>query len=187
MDVIEAIYKRRAYRSLEPVEITEALIQQMAQACQLAPSCFNNQPWRLVFVRSPEMLEKMREALSPGNEWAYAASLIIVMASRKEDDCIIGDREYHHFDCGLAAAFLILRATELGLVAHPIAGYSPKKVRQIIGLPDDYRVHTLIIVGRKSEIISPMLSEKQIAWEKERPERLPLDKFVFIDRFALNL
>lgn len=186
MDVIEAIHKRRAYRSLEPVEITDSLIQDMARAAQLAPSCFNNQPCRLIFVRSPEMLESMRAALSQGNEWAYAASLIIVVTSRKEDDCIIGDREYHHFDCGLAAAFLILRATELGLVAHPIAGYSPKKVRQIVGLPDDYRVHTLIIVGRKAEAISPVLSEKQIAWEKERPERLPFDKFVFIDRFQLK-
>lgn len=183
MDVIEAIHKRRAYRSLEPVEITEDLIQQMARACQLAPSCFNNQPWRLIFVRSAEVLEQMKAALSQGNEWAYAASLIIVVTSRKEDDCVIGDREYHYFDCGLAAAFIILRATELGLVAHPIAGYSPKKVRQIIGLSDDYRVHTLIIVGRKSESISPVLSEKQITWEKERPERLPLDKFIFIDRF----
>lgn len=187
MEVIEAINKRRAYRSLEPVEITESLIQEMARAAQLAPSCFNNQPWRLVFVCSPEMLEVMKGALSAGNEWAYAASLIIVVASRKEDDCLIGDREYHHFDCGLASAFIILRATDLGLVAHPIAGYSPKKVKQIVGLPGDYRVHTLIIVGRKSDSISPVLSEKQIAWEKERPERLPLNKFVFIDHFGQKL
>ncbi len=183
MDVIEAIQKRRAYRSLELAEINESLIQELARAAQLAPSCFNNQPWRLIFVRSPQMLEQMKTSLSPGNEWAYAASLVIVVASRKEDDCIIGPREYHHFDCGLATAFIILRATELGFVAHPIAGYSPRKVRQVIGLSDDYWVHTLIILGRKSESISPLLSEKQIAWEKERPERLPLEKFVFIDRF----
>jgi len=184
MDVIEAIRRRRAYRSLEPVEISDDLIFDLARAAQLAPSCFNNQPWRFVFVRSRERLEAMKAVFSSGNEWAYAASLIIVVTSRREDDCIIGEREYHHFDCGLAAAFLILRATELGLVAHPIAGYSPKKVRQILGLPDDYQVHTLIIVGRKAESLSPVLSEKQIAWEKERPERLPLNKFVFIDYFS---
>jgi nitroreductase len=184
MDVIEAIKKRRAYRSLELVEVTDDLIFDLARAVQLAPSCFNNQPWRLVFVRSREKLEAMRAVFSRGNEWAYAAPLIIVVTSRREDDCIIGDREYHHFDCGLAAAFLILRATELGLVAHPIAGYSPKKVRQTLGLPDEYHVHTLIIVGRKADSLSPVLSDKQIAWEKERPERLPLNKFVFIDYFS---
>ncbi|MCX7975050.1 MAG: nitroreductase family protein [Candidatus Aminicenantes bacterium] len=186
MDVIEAINKRRAYRSLDQIEITDELIKEMAQAAQLAPSCFNNQPWRLIFVRAPEKLEKMKPALSSGNEWVYQASLIIVVMSRREDDCLIGDREYHHFDCGLAAAFLILRATELGLVAHPIAGFSPKKVRAILGIPEDYHLHTLIIVGRKAETISPFLSEKQIAWEKERPERLPFDKFVFIDQFPTS-
>lgn len=183
MEVVEAIQKRRAYRSLERVEITDDMIKEMAIAVQLAPSCFNNQPWRLIFIRSAEMLEKMKPALSKGNEWVYQASLIVVIMSRRQDDCLIGDREYHHFDCGLGAAFLILRATELGLVAHPIAGFSPKKVREILGIPEDYHLHTLIIIGRKSETISPLLSDKQIAWEKERPERLPLDKFVFIDRF----
>lgn len=30
--------------------------------------------------------------------------------------------EYYLFDAGMSVAFLILRATELGIVAHPIAG-----------------------------------------------------------------
>jgi len=184
MEVKEALERRRAFRSLESVEITDALIKDLARAAQLAPSCFNNQPWRFIFVRSPEVLLLLRAALSSGNEWAYAASLIIVVFSRPQDDCLIREREYHHFDCGLASACLILRATELGLVAHPIAGFSPKKVREIMGIPEEYQVHTLIIVGRHAATLSPVLSEKQIAWEKARPERLPLEKFVFIDHFS---
>ncbi len=112
-----------------------------------------------------------------------AASLIIAVFSRKQDDCIIRDREYHQFDCGLAAAFLILRATELGLVAHPIAGFSPKKTRDILGIPDDDQVITLVIVGRKAQQLSPVLTEKQVEWEKSRPARLPLEKVVFFNRF----
>ena len=107
------------------------------------------------------MLEKMRDALSSGNSWAHAASLIIAVFSKPEDDCVIKDRIYHQFDCGLAVGFLILRATELGLVAHPIAGFSPKKTRAILGIPDEYKVITLIIVGKHAADISPVLSEKQ--------------------------
>jgi nitroreductase len=103
--------------------------------------------------------------------------------SRREDDCIIRDREYHQFDCGLATAFLILRATELGLVAHPIAGYSPQRAGEILGIPQDYQVITLIIVGHKAETIGPELNEKQVEWEKQRPERLPLEKVLFENRF----
>lgn len=185
MDVMQAIKERRAYRSIIPVEITEDLIKDLAGSAGLAPSCFNNQPWRFVFVHDPEVLKRMHEALSQGNEWAHAASMIIAVFSKKEDDCMIRDREYHQFDCGLGAGFLIMRATELGLVAHPIAGYSPKKTKEILGIPEEYQVITLIIVGKHSDEISPILSGKQVEWETERPERLAIEKFTFINGVRL--
>ena len=183
MDVSQAIKERRAYRSLISVRIPDDLIEDLARSAQLAPSSFNNQPWRFVFVRSPEILERMHEALSSGNVWAHAASMIIAVFSKKEDDCIIRNRIYHQFDCGLAAGFLILRATELGLVAHPIAGYSPKKTKEILGIPEEYQVITLIIVGKHAEQISPVLSDNQTAAEKKRPERKRISEFVSVGRF----
>ena len=184
MDVHRAIHERRAYRSLIPLEITDDLIEDLARSAQLAPSCFNNQPWRYVFVRSPEKLEKMHDALSSGNIWAHEASMIIAVFSKEDDDCIIRDRIYHQFDCGLAAGFLILRATEMGLVAHPIAGFSPKKTRAILGIPEEYKVITLIIVGKHADKVNPVLSDKQKLSEKRRPRRKKISDFVFIDRFS---
>jgi nitroreductase len=186
MNVIEAIETRRAYRSLEAVTITDELIEDLAGSVQLAPSCFNYQPWKFVFVYDEEMLVQMREALSKGNEWVYAASLIIAVFGKREDDCNTQGREYYLFDIGQASAFLQLRATELGLVAHPIAGFSESKVKEILGIPDEYKVITLINVGKKSDKISPALSEKQIEWEKNRPERKRLEEFVFKNRFSFK-
>jgi nitroreductase len=183
MDVKEAIKKRRAYRSLEPVEITEDLINDLAECAQITASCFNNQPWKYIFVYDPKMLKKMHEALSSGNEWAHKASMIIVVIGKQEDDCVIRDRIYYRFDIGMATEAIIIRATELGLVAHPIAGYSPKKTREILGIPDDIDVITLVIVGKHSDKIDPVLSEKQVEAEKERPERIPIDEFVYINRY----
>lgn len=183
MNVKEAINKRRAYRSLEDVEITEELIYDLAESSILAPSCFNNQPIRYVFVYDKDKLKQMREALSKGNEWAYAASMIIAVFGKKDVDCIIADREYYLFDIGLATAFLILRATELGMVAHPIAGFKGKKTKEILGIPDEMTVITLVIVGKHSDTISPVLSEKQVEWEKTRPERLPFEKFVYLNSY----
>jgi len=183
MNIIQAIRERRAYRSLEQVKITKELIRDLARSIQLAPSCFNNQPWRFVFVYEPETLKNMYAALSRGNEWAQSASMIIAVFSKKEDDCIIRDREYHQFDTGMGVGFLILRATELGLVAHPIAGFSPKKTREILGIPEEYQVITLIIVGKHTKQINPVLSEKQVEAERTRPERMPLKKFVYFNRF----
>ena len=184
MTLDEIIKRRRAYRSLEQVEITEEIVQELAESARLAPSCFNNQPWRYVFVYDPDKLKEMHEALSEGNKWAHFASMIIAVFSKKEDDCIIRDREYHQFDTGMSVGFLILRATELGLVAHPIAGFSPRKTRKILGIPKEYQVITLVIVGKHSDQINPVLSDKQVKAEKRRPRRYPLKKYVYFNQFS---
>lgn len=183
MDVKNAINKRRAFRSLEPVEITKKLLDDLARCAQITASCFNNQPWQYIFVYNPEMLENMHEALSSGNQWAHKASMIIVVLGKQEDDCVIHDRIYYRFDIGMATCNMILRATELGLVAHPIAGYSPRKTRGILGIPDDIDVIALIIVGKKSDKINSVLSEKQIKDEKKRPKRKPIKDFVFHNKY----
>lgn len=183
MDVKNAINKRRAFRSLEKTDISENLVYDFAESARLACSCFNNQPWQYVFVYEDEMLEKMKSVLSKGNEWAFDASMIIAVCARRDDDCVIYDREYFLFDTGLATGFLILRATELGFVAHPIAGYSPKKTRKILGIPDDIQVISLVIVGKHSKNVKPVLSDKQKQAEKKRPERKDLDEFVFFNKY----
>ncbi|MBN2335803.1 nitroreductase family protein [Candidatus Bathyarchaeota archaeon] len=184
MNVTDAIHARRAYRSLEPVEITNELVEDLAAHAGLAASCFNHQPWRFVFVYERSRLEEMWGALSRSNKWAELASMIVAVFTRPEDDCQIRDRAYHQFDAGMATAHLILRATERGLVAHPIAGFSPKKVRETLGIPDGYQVITLVNVGRKAEAIHPYLSEDQAETEARRPERYPLERFAFHNAYT---
>ncbi len=183
MDVKTAIETRRAYRSLVPVEITDELVSDLAQNAILAPSCFNNQPTRFIFVYESTMLEKLKETLSKGNVWAKAASMIIAVFGKEDSDCILGDRHYYLFDLGQASAFLQLRATELGLVAHPIAGYDADKVKEVLKIPKEMMVITLVIVGKKSDTISPLLSEKQVATEKERPNRKSLAEFAYRNHY----
>jgi len=183
MPILDEINNRRAYRSLAPVEITTDIIESLGHAAQLAPSCFNNQPWHFVFVYEKKRLAAVFQTLSKGNSWATQASMIIAVCAKKEDDCEIYDRKYYLFDTGLASGLLILQATSIGLVAHPIAGYSPKKVREVLDIPDVYQVITLIIIGKKNEKISHLLSEKQIQAEQTRPERKPLETFIHHNSF----
>ncbi len=184
MDVKTAILTRRAYRSLAPAEIKEELVRDLAECASLAPSCFNKQPWRFVFVFDPKRLQEMRESMSPGNEWTHQASLIVAVCTKKELDCVMKDgREYALFDTGLATAFLILRATELGLVAHPIAGYDPAKVKALLSIPEDLTVIALVNLGRKAAEINPGLPDWAAAAEKARPERLPLGKYAFFNYY----
>jgi nitroreductase len=168
---------------LDQIELPDEVIEELASAARLAPSCFNNQPWRYVFVRDKTMLEKMFGALSEGNAWAKKASCIIAVFGKKENDCVIKDREYYLFDIGMATAFMILRATELGLVAHPIAGFSPQAAKEILGIPGDVMLITLLIVGKKADAEQTGFTEKQIETERQRPERRPLSRIYSIDKY----
>jgi nitroreductase len=51
MELRHAIETRRALRSLACDPVPESLVDEVMERVRLAPSCFNNQPWRFVFVQ----------------------------------------------------------------------------------------------------------------------------------------
>ncbi|MFX1496366.1 MAG: nitroreductase family protein [Promethearchaeota archaeon] len=187
MDVIEAIEKRRAYRSLDPVSITDEIIIEFAKIAQVAPSCTNSQPWNLIFVRDKNKLKELFAAINPGNKWVEKASLIIAIFSKKENDCVIKDRLYYLFDNGLATALIILRATELGLVAHPIAGFNENIAKRVLKIPNDNVLITLVIIGKHSDHINPVLSDPMKLGEHQRPPRKNLEQFAYMNEFGNKL
>ncbi len=184
MHVKDAIQSRRAYRSLETCKIDESLIRDLAEKAGLAPSCYNHQPWRMVFVSEKAVLDNLANAIPRGNQWTKAAAMIIAVFSKKEDDCVIKEREYFLFDTGMATAFLILRATELGLVAHPIAGFDEEKVKHALAIPKEMKLITLLVVGKRSKNESVLLNEKQRESERIRPSRKKFDEFSGINSWG---
>jgi nitroreductase len=187
LNVNEAIEKRRAYRSLEKVEISDELIMDLAEKAKIAPSCYNKQPWNFIFIKEQNQLEKIFSTLSKTNKWVEKASLIIAVFSKPELDCMTGERFYYLFDTGLATAFIILRATELGLVAHPIAGFNEEAAKRILGIPENMRLITLVNIGKKSDEINPKLSESMKLGEKQRPPRKNLAEFTYINKYGESI
>jgi nitroreductase len=184
LEVMDAIEARRAYRSLDPVSITETLIKDLAMSASLAPSCFNYQPWRFVFVKNLGVLGEIHENLSKTNRWAERASMIVAVFSKENDDCKVRGRNYHQFDTGMAVGFMMLRATELGLVAHPFAGYREKAMKRVLGIPEEYQLIALVAVGKKANVIHHLLNDDQKATESKRPERKTFGEFAYIDRYG---
>lgn len=187
MEVKEAIHRRRALRSLDVRPVEAEKIDALAEAARLSASCFNNQPWHFVFCTGSEALAAVRAALPKGNAWATRAPLVIAVSAKEDDDCQLSERrDYYLFDCGLAIGQLVLRATEMALVAHPIAGFDPAKVGAALGIPEGYVTITLIICGYHGPDDS-LLSDKQKATEPVRPERRPASENFFSDRWGRPL
>lgn len=184
MEVVEAIRTRRARRALQIKPVEDEKVEALIEAARLSASCFNNQPWRLIFVRGEQALSAVKDAMSKGNVWTSRSPLIVVVVCKEEEDCRLSDRRnYFMFDCGLAIGQLELRATELGLLAHPIAGYDPLKVKAALGIPEEYIVMTLVICGYLGGD-GALLSEKQKGWERTRPERKPMGETIFLDKWG---
>ena len=129
------------------------------------------------------MLLQVKEYLTGGNYWAKVSPAIIAVASRVDLDCRIPDgREYHLFGCGLASMNLMLQATELGLIAHPIAGFKSKPIKQILDIPASFTLIALIILGHPSQDHGS-LSEKYRAAETAPRDRRPLSDVLSWNRF----
>ena len=126
----------------------------------------------------------VKGAIAKGNVWATRAPVIMVVASKPDDDCKLNDRrDYYLFSTGLAIGQLELRATELGLIAHPIAGYDPLKTKELLGIPAEYVIITFVIIGYPSGDDS-LLSDKQKESEPARPDRKPIGENFFLDKWG---
>ena len=72
-------------------------VADLIEAVRLTPSCFNNQPWKYLFLESDESLEKGRQALSKGNfAWASRAPLLVIGYARRDDDCVLPEGRVYY-------------------------------------------------------------------------------------------
>ena len=180
--IIELLQKRKATRAISMEKLSEAIIDKLMTAAQLSASCFNNQPWQFLFLTEPSALEKGRKALSEGNSWAKTAPLLIAGFSKPDLDCQMRDgRKYYLFDLGMASQLLLLQATELNLIARPMAGFSPSVIREEFDIPDEYEIYVMIAVGYEGDL--NQLSEKLQEKSKAPRTRNPLSENFFLNKF----
>jgi nitroreductase len=184
-EIIREIEIRRARRALSDRAIPENVVRRILHAATLAPSCSNNQPWRFIAVKEPEGLAKARNTLSGGNYWAKPAPLIMIASTREDLDCRLSDdRNYALLGLGLAVENLILQSFKEGLIAHPIAGFNPLKIKEAFSIPKDFTVIVLIIIGYPGD--EDHLSEKHRKDEHAERTRLEESKVISYETWTFE-
>jgi nitroreductase len=186
MELMDVIEGRKSYRAFDPVEITDEMVNDLMNAASRAPSCNNNQPWRFIFIRERDRLEMLKHTLSRGNYWGKRASMIVAVLSKPDLDCQGEEGDYNLLDTGMAMENLLLRATEIGLATHPIAGFDHEKARVILEVPEDYQLLPLIIFGKRSSDPGLLVREDHKKTETTRSERKPLNEVMEHERFGFT-
>jgi len=180
MPILKSIEKRRALRALAETPIPAEVLHRLVEAAQLAPSCANSQPWRIITVVEATRLEALKASLAPGNYWAKKAPAIAAFTTSLDWDARLdGGRDYALFDLGMAAMAYQLQAIEEGLVVHPIAGFNPAAAKLALGIPETVVLETLIILGFPGD--PSALNEKHLAAETSARARKPIEEIAAFD------
>lgn len=181
---------RRTVRDFSPAPVPFELIENAVRIAGSAPSGANQQPWRFVVVRDPEIKRRIREvaeeeeresyqhrmpedwleALAPlGTDWhkefLETAPCLIVMF--RLDYGVAGDRKIKHYyvqeSAGIAAGFLLaaLHLSGLATLTH-----TPSPMGFLTGIldrPKNERPFLLIPVGYPAEnAVVPTITKKPL-------------------------
>jgi len=160
--------KRHSGRAFSNRPVSDEQLNSILEAGRWAPSCSNTQAWNFVVLRDSEILEKAHAFFSRGNAYVKAAPVMILIVAKEEDGCSSHGLPYFMMDVGLALQNMLLQAVHLGLMGHPTVGWDEDGLKNLTGIPDDYRIVTVMFIGYEGSIDT--LDE--ITREKEmRPRR----------------
>jgi nitroreductase len=201
MNVIEAIYKRRAVKHYDPNHrMTPEEEKKLLEATIQAPTSFNIQHWRFVIFRDPELRQRIRKEYgndqaqmtdasllllltADANAWKKSPERYWVNAPEEINELLVNwmgpfheGREWLQRDeaqrsIGIALQTLMLAAQELGYESCPMIGFDIEKVAELINLPEDHVMGPMVAVGKG--IKEP--------WPK--PGQLPLEQLVVENSF----
>lgn len=180
IEIHELIDKRWSPRAFSSRMVEKEKIQKLFQAASLAPSCYNEQPWRFVYGTSdyPERYNQLLSCLVEFNQlWVKGAPMIILcLASRIFSRNNMQNYHSRH-DLGLAVGNMALQATHMGLHMHQMAGFSEEKVRELFGVPNNFDIVSMIAVGYMGD--ASQLPEDLAKMENPIKERRPLEDIIF--------
>jgi len=109
--------------------------------------------------------------------------MIVAVITEPGSDCDVQGVQYEMFDTGMATGILMLKATEMGLISHPIAGFDKNEVKKVLNIPDHFILITLVGFGAKNDDLS-FLGEKHQQQEISERSRNDLSEFAFFNTYG---
>lgn len=177
--ILPLILNRWSPRAMSGETISDGELNSLFEAARWAPSCYNEQPWRIVYAkRDTHHFAVFVDFMIEFNQsWASKAAVLAVCVGRKTFEKNNKPSATFAYDTGAAWENLALQGYSMGLVVHGMGGFDYAKAKRALGVPDDHEVLAMFAVGRKApkETLSPELQEKEVLSGRKR-----------IDQFAME-
>ncbi|MDR4988250.1 MAG: nitroreductase family protein [Bacteroidales bacterium] len=156
MDFSELILKRESVRKYSSRAVEKEAIEQILEACRMAPSACNSQPWSFVVVTDPQLKHQVAKA-SYGkvlrfNRFAIQAPVIVALIAEPPNwlskiGSSIKDKDFYLMDIGIVAEHFCLQAAELGLGSCMLGWFDEARVKELLAVPSKKRIPLLITLG----------------------------------------
>ena len=171
------IRNRFSPRVFSPRAVTPAELERLFEAARWAASCFNDQPWHVVYATKDDpAFAAILSALVPFNQgWAQAAAVVGFSVARSAFAQNGKPNGWAMYDTGAAMAQLSAQATAEGLVVHQMGGFDPAKAREVLGLPEGFEPAAAFAIGEPGKLEGK---------DAEPGTRKPVSEFVFRGRWG---
>ena len=157
---------RVSSRAFSEERLTEEELMTIFEAARWAPSSYNSQPWRFIYVRRGEKdWHLLFDTLVEFNKsWCKNADTLILVLSRKQFTHNEKPCRTAQFDAGSAWMSLALEAHFQKVVAHGMEGFDYEAARKNFEVSDKYNIEAMIALGKPGspETLSEELQEKEI-------------------------
>ena len=173
-DVVRPLLRARQVREFTPEPPTDAQLDAILEVARWTGSSQNTQPWRFVLLRDLPTIRSIANAggtLTRSLQTATAAIAVVMPVDRDGATSLA-------YDEGRAAERMLIAASMVGLAGGIawLKGDARPAVAQLLGLPPDRRILTIMALGHPTEA----------AQAPKRPAgtaRLHRDEVVFEERW----
>lgn len=152
MEFLKAVGSRRSIRKYRPEGVDKEDIKKILEAARLAPSAKNLQPYRFIIVDERETISKLVVACR-NQTFIGEAPLVIVACANPlaAYNTLGGSGNSAYVDTAIAMEHIVLAAADLGLGTCWIGAFSEPAVKEILGVPAEWRVVALTPLGKPAE------------------------------------
>ncbi len=177
LDLHPLLVNRWSPRALDASDvITSDDLHAILEAARLAPSAFNEQPWRfIVGKRGDETFNQILNGLGEFNQkWAKNASALLLVAGTKQRSN--GDpHPSYQYDLGLAVSQGTFEAHHRGYVTHQMTGFNHDVMCKTFDLTT-FEPVVVVAIGKQDS--ADILPEQMAEREKAKPTRKDLSELI---------
>lgn len=173
-DILRPLRRVRQIREFTDAPVEPAHLDAIADVARWTGSSRNSQPWRFVLIRDDATLRRIHEIGMPQTR-AFATARTAIAIAMPADP---GSRLGAAYDEARAAERILVAASMLGLGAAItwLRAELRPTVGELLGLPDDRFVRTIMAIGHPSdEALRPKAAPGEA--------RLPREQMVFAERW----